>query len=62
MDLIRHRGDDGLNRWLQQRALANQGSTGVDTNLVTWSRSIMEPQDLDGTARAWITAKRTNMV
>jgi hypothetical protein len=28
-------GDDGLNRWLQQRALANQGSTGVDTNLVT---------------------------
>jgi len=31
-------GGDGLNSWLQQRALANQGSTGVDTNLVTWSR------------------------
>ena len=38
VDLIRHRGDDGLNRWLQQRALANQGSAGVDTNLVTSSR------------------------
>jgi antitoxin PrlF len=38
VNLIRHRGDDGLNRWLQQRALANQGSTGVDTNLVTSSR------------------------
>ena len=39
VDLIRQRGDDGLNRWLQQRELANQGSAGVDTTLVTSSLS-----------------------